>query len=106
LESWSFHGREDVNSPVTTAGSRTPWRAVSASVNGFKGVAARRPSTGVGTTSESSSATARPRDLIEAFEDPEVDADLSADAGDRTPEILPLFGPAPLLADPKPFSGY
>lgn len=52
------------------------------------------------------SARNRARDLIDAFEDPTVDAVLSADAGEGTEQILPFLDPAPFQANPKPFVGY
>jgi muramoyltetrapeptide carboxypeptidase len=58
------------------------------------------------SATDPSSASNRAQDLIDAFEDPTVDAVLSADAGDRTDEILPFLDPAPFQANPKPFIGY
>jgi muramoyltetrapeptide carboxypeptidase LdcA involved in peptidoglycan recycling len=47
----------------------------------------------------------RAADLMEAFEDPSVDAVLSADAGLGTRELLDFLDPAALAANPKPFIG-
>jgi muramoyltetrapeptide carboxypeptidase len=47
----------------------------------------------------------RAADLMEAFEDPSVDAVLSSDAGLGTCELLDFLDPAALAANPKPFIG-
>lgn len=59
-----------------------------------------------GALDETISARNRAHDLVEAYEDPDVAAVLSADAGESTEQVLELLDPAVFTANPKPFIGY
>ncbi|MGY0055407.1 S66 peptidase family protein [Streptomyces sp. LZ34] len=59
---------------------------------------------GDGTTA--GDARQRAADLMEAFEDPSVDAVLSADAGDGSVDLLDFLDPEVFAAHPKPFIGF
>lgn len=57
-----------------------------------------------GTTA--GTARARADDFMEAFEDPEVNVVLSAQAGLGSRDLLDFLDPARIASSPKPFSGY
>lgn len=65
---------------------------------------AKDTSHGDGTTA--GDARRRAADLMRAFEDPAVDAVLSADAGTGSIDLLDHLDPAVLAAHPKPFIGF